>query len=218
MAIARLSRLIARLSAEQFKQSSALRCLILVQGSTRIPLGETCMTHVRSFLAALQVLALPLAAQSITPASVHSAIIGHWVGTLMYKDYRDSTKRVTLPTIMDAAPALEGGAALQFSYDDGPGKTVTSGDRFMLSADGGTLDWTGVKQQSPEIFRVVSLLHTDDAGTMQLVAEREGQDDDKPATLRETMTITRTEITILKEVRPTGSDFSFRHVYHLLRH
>lgn len=52
---------------------------------------------------------------------------------------------------------------------------------------------------------------------MQLVAEREGHDDDKPATLRETITIERTELTILKEVRSTGSDFSFRHVYHLMR-
>ena len=121
------------------------------------------MTHFRSFVAALQVLALPLAAQSITPATVHSAIAGHWVGTLMYKDYRDPTKRVTLPTIMDAAPALEGGDALRFIYDDGPGKTVTDNDRFILSANGDTLDWTGVKQQSPDIFRVVSLLRNDDA-------------------------------------------------------
>lgn len=73
-------------------------------------------------------LALPLAAQSITPASVPTAIAGHWVSTLMYKDYRDPTKRVTLPTIMDAAPALEGGAALRLIYDDGPGQTVTDSD------------------------------------------------------------------------------------------
>ena len=175
------------------------------------------MTHVRFFVATLQVLALPLAAQSITPGMVHSAIVGHWVGTLEYKDYRDPTRRVTLPTILDAVPAMEGGAALRFAYDDGPGKTVTGGDRFILSADGGTLDWTGVKQQSSEIFHVVRLLRSIAAGTIQLVAEREGQDDDKPATLRETITIAGTELTILKEVRPTGTDFSFRHVYHFTR-
>ena len=175
------------------------------------------MTNFRSLMVVLQFLSLPLAAQSVTPASVHSGIAGHWVGTLEYKDYSDPTRHVTLPTILNAAPGAEGGAALLFTYDDGPGKTVTGGDRFILSADAGTLDWTGVKQASPELFRVVSLERNDEAGTIRLVAEREGQDDHKPATLRETITLGRTELTILKEVRPTGSDFSFRHVYRLMR-
>ena len=175
------------------------------------------MAQLRSLVAALQVLALPLAAQSITPANVHSTLAGHWVGTLEYKDYRDPSKRVTLPTLLDAAPGVDAGAALRFTYDDGPGKTVTGGDRFILAADLATLDWTGVKEQSPEIFRVVSLVRNDAAGTIRLVAEREGQDDDKPATLREKITLGRTELTILKEVRPTGADFSFRHVYHFMR-
>ena len=175
------------------------------------------MTPFRTLVAALQVLALPLAAQSITPANVHSAITGHWVGTLEYKDYRDPSKRVTLPTILDAAPGADAGADLRFTYDDGPGKTVTGGDRFVLAADAATLDWTGVKEQSPDIFRVVSLLRSDDAGTIRLVVELEGQDDNKPATLRETITLGRTELTILKEVRPTGAEFSFRHVYRFAR-
>lgn len=175
------------------------------------------MPTVRSLVATLFALSLPLGAQSVTPASIHSAITGHWIGTLEYKDYSNPNRRVTLPTILDAAPRDEGGAALHFIYDDGPGKTVTGGDRFILSADARALDWTGVKEQSPEIFRVVSLLRNEDGGTIQLVAEREGQDDNKPATLRETITIGKTELTILKEVRPNGTDFSFRHVYHFTR-
>lgn len=175
------------------------------------------MTQFRSLVAALHIFALPLAAQSITPASVHAAIVGHWLGTLEYKDYRDPSKRVTLPTVLDAAPGIGGGAALRFMYDDGPGKTVIGGDRFILSNDLATLDWTGVKQTAPEIFRVVSLVRIDAAGTIQLIVEREGQDDDKPATLRETITLGATSLAILKEVRPTGADFSFRHVYHFAR-
>ena len=35
--------------------------------------------------------------------------------------------------------------------------------------------------------------------------------------LRETITLGRTGLTMLKEVRPTGTDFSFRHEYHLMR-
>ena len=176
------------------------------------------MIKFRALLVVLQVLALPLAAQSVTPADVHSAIAGHWVGTLEYKDYRDPSKRVTLPTILDASAGTEGGAALHFSYDDGPGKTVTGDDRFVLSGDASTLDWTGVKESSPEIFRVVSLRGGDGAGTIRLIVELEGQDDHKPATLRETITLGKTELTILKEVRPTGTDFMFRHVYHFMRH
>ena len=174
------------------------------------------MRGLRTVAAAFHVLAAPLAAQSVTPVALHTALVGHWVGTLEYKDYGDASKRVTLPTIVDIAPRADGGTLLHFTYDDGPGKAVTGDDRFVLSADASALDWTGIRDTAPEIFRVVSLTR-DGANGIRLVVEREGDDDHKPATLRETISAGDSEITILKEVRPTGAAFPFRHQYRLKR-
>lgn len=158
--------------------------------------------------------ALALSGQPVTAAQLSQAFTGRWVGTLEYQDYRKPDKRVTLPTLLEVS-ALGSGVKILFTYDDGPGKTVTGEDHFTLSADGKTLDWTGVKEKTPEIFTVLSL--TRDAATriITLVAEFEGDDNNKPATIHETLTIGPSELTMLKEVRPTGGVFSFRHVYRL---
>ena len=155
-------------------------------------------------------------AQAPSAAQVHAALRGRWVGTLGYKDYRRPDRRVTLPTTIEGTSAPGGGVALHFIYDDGPGKTVVDDDVFMLAADRRTLRWSGVKDTVPATFRVLSLERTNAQG-LRLVVEREGEDDNAPATLRETITIRGDTLGILKEVRPAGSPFSFRHQYALTR-
>jgi len=162
-------------------------------------------------------LTTPLAAQRITPAQLHGALIGRWTGTLEYKDYSPPYGRVTLPTIFEIAPRKDGGVMLHAIYDDGPGKTVTSDDRFILSADGATLDWTGTKEKTPEIFRVLVLSRDVSTQEIRLVGEWEGADDNKPATIRETITLAASALTVLKEVRFTGGTYSFRHEYRMTR-
>lgn len=162
------------------------------------------------------VLAAPLLpAQMATPGSLHGGLIGHWTGTLEYKDYRQPDKRVTLPTIVDIAASDAGGVSLHFTYDDGPGKTVRGEDHFEMGANGETVEWTGVTETPSAIFRVVSFTASD--ATMRLVLERQGRDNDMPATLRETLTIDAASFTVLKEVQPPGQDFTFRHAYRLRR-
>jgi hypothetical protein len=163
----------------------------------------------------LHLAAAPLAAQSVSAAQIHNALLGHWVGTLEYKDYRDPSKRVTLPTIIDAVPRTAGGASLHFIYDDGPGKTVTGDDRFVIATDVRSLDWTGVKDTLPEVFRILSV--SQDGEAIRMVAECEGSDNNAPATLRETVTITAKELVVLKEIRPVGAAFAFRHIYRMAR-
>ena len=175
------------------------------------------LRSVRAALVLLLLVACSLAAQAPSAAQIHDGLVGHWVGKLEYKDYSNPDKRVTLPTIVDAAVSPKGGVALHFIYDDGPGKTVTGDDAFTIAADGSTLDWTGVKEKEPAIFRVTSLAVDSTARSLRMVVEREGEDDRKPATLRETITLSETEWTILKEVRPGGAVFAFRHQYSLRR-
>jgi hypothetical protein len=170
---------------------------------------------VRVFLAIGTMLATMAWGAPPTAAEFHAALAGRWQGTLEYKDYQRPDRRVTLPTIIEATPLTSGGVALHIIYDDGPGKTVVDDDRFVLANDRATLAWSGVQAAEQAVYAVRSFTRNAASSAFTLVAERDGMDDDAPATLRETIVLSATSIEILKEVRPRGGQFGFRHVYRL---
>jgi hypothetical protein len=175
------------------------------------------LNSLRIALVVLPFAALSSYAQTVPSEHVHAAMTGHWVGTLEYEDYSKPNTRVTLPTILDISERAKGGVSIRFTYDDGPGKTVTGEDYFVLSDDQTNVDWTGLKETEPEIFKVMSFDANDAIRVLTLVMQREGDDNNAPATIRESMTLTEGELTLLKEYRPKGSDFLFRHVFKLKR-
>jgi hypothetical protein len=155
------------------------------------------------------------AAPALSPSArtVHAALSGSFTGALRYRDYQDSTRFVTLPTeLVGVLNADSGSVRLDFTYDDGPGKTVRSSDRFALAANTTELRWGPADGgRPPSVFKVRSLSGRD---TIRLVAESEGSDDNRPATLRETITISAGAVAILKEVRfSSASSWLFRHEY-----
>ncbi len=154
-----------------------------------------------------------------TPSArtVHAALTGSFAGALRYRDYQDSTRFVTLPTQLAGVLSADSSSVrLDFTYDDGPGKTVRSSDRFALAANTTELRWGPADGgRPPSVFSVRTLSGRD---TIRLVAETEGSDDNRPATLRETITISAGAITILKEVRFSRAlPWLFRHEYTLQR-
>ena len=147
-------------------------------------------------------------------SQVYRTLAGHWAGTLTYKDYRDPARRVTLPTLLDVTYERDSAALrLVFTYDDGPGKTVFSYDRFAFDDAGTIMTWDDTAAARPQTFSVKEYRVDTTAAVAYLVAETEGEDDDKPATLRETITIARDSVRVLKTVRPRGGEFGFRHEY-----
>ncbi|WP_353268894.1 hypothetical protein [Gemmatimonas sp.] len=82
--------------------------------------------------------------------SVHSALAGRWEGSLRYRDYQDSSRFVTLPTLLVGALSADSSRVqLDFEYDDGPGKTVRSRDAFALDALGKVLTWGAADGKRP---------------------------------------------------------------------
>jgi hypothetical protein len=78
--------------------------------------------------------ALFLQSSNASPAGRLEAVLaGSWAGTLEYRDYR-SDRRVTLPTRLVVTPAGEGALSFAYTYDDGPGKVVTSIERITITA------------------------------------------------------------------------------------
>lgn len=177
----------------------------------------------RALLAALtvllpSVLACPLNAQAAPRAKVvHTALAGDWTGTLRYRDYQDSTRFVSLPTLITGTAAADSSSVrLAFTYDDGPGKTVRSTDTFALDGAAQTLTWGPADgKRAPSRFSVQSLRGEK---PLTLVAETDGEDDDRKARIRETITVGTGELRILKEVRfAADAPWLFRHEYRLTR-
>jgi len=149
---------------------------------------------------------------------LYRALVGEWTGTLEYKDYSNPDRRVTLPTTLSVTWAADSSdLQMYFVYDDGPGKTVTSLDRFVADPALATVTWGGVTDSLPQRYTVAS--RTADAATrgQTLVLEGMGEDDDAPALFRETLTLTPTSVTIRKETKPAGGVLGFRHVYRFTR-
>lgn len=164
------------------------------------------------------VLPLPAAAQRplVTRERVYAALAGRWTGTLEYRDYQDPTRRVSLPVILEVARDADG-LELRYTYDDGPGKTVRSTERMVLDVTVSTLRWGGPPPDSLAHWTVIVLGDAPGPGTIRFVASRDGLDDGRPARLRETFTIGRTDLHVLKEVREPGTMFTVRHQYRLKR-
>ena len=148
---------------------------------------------------------------------LYGALAGSWRGTLEYRDYKDPSRRTTLPTALDGTRAADSGSVtLAFNYEDGPGKIVRESNRLTLDAAGKTLTWTS--GSSNQRYTVQSFEAPRPGHALKIVLEGEGTDNDEPATIRETLVAGPNKLQILKETRPSGkSEFAFRHRYDLTR-
>ncbi len=140
--------------------------------------------------------------------------VGTWKGTLEYKDYQDSTRRVTLPTDLDVLPAPDqDGLELRYTYDDGPGKIVKSIDHLHFDRAMTSARWGDAAKKELQAFVVTGREGGRNGAPLRLVLETQGSDNNVPATIRETLELSAASVRILKETRVVGGEFAFRHTY-----
>ena len=161
----------------------------------------------------------PVAAAPDAQAAITGALLGRWTGVLEYRDYSEpatSLKRVELPTWLVVSRDPDG-LALEYTYDDGPSKTVSEHSVLVLntraksyntlSSDGTTqtLTITGLEQLK--------------GGLGVLTLESFSRDNKSPAEIRTVWTLRRNLLSWLEEVRASGSSdpFVFRHRYTFTR-
>jgi len=164
----------------------------------------------------MKILMLAIAVGTAQPApSFPDVLAGNWSGTLEHRDYR-SDRRVTLPTKLVVEPDGPGRLTFAYTYDDGPGKTVTSQERITIDREHSTYRIQNGDGTYDATF-AASGLASFGAASPAIVLAGKGDENGAPVDLRVTLTLTASSFTMLRESRTAGGDWLFRNEYKLIR-
>ena len=152
----------------------------------------------------------PPAPVVVTVADLQTLLQPNWQGTLTYRDYQNQ-QLVTLATQLSAVKSTPQELTLNYVYQEPSGATVKGTDHLRLQADGTEIEWDGLlmqvqrKQQLPR-------------HTLQLVLVGEGQDDNRPASIRRTVLLGARHYSVRKQVRfPGDTTWLLRNEYQFRR-
>lgn len=145
--------------------------------------------------------------QPAPPGLLGAALAGRWQGTLTYRDYGNN-RRVVLPTSASIA-SDENGSALQvdFVYDDGPGKTVRSSDRWVQAGTGFSMEKAGAPL-------TVSAYRSGSGNDVTLVALGSGNENNAAVQVRMVLQRRGDQLTISRATQLPGQPWLLRHAYH----
>lgn len=149
-----------------------------------------------------------LPAQADSAALVAKALTGAWTGTLDYRDYSDDS-RSALPTLMQSD-----GQALAWTFDDGPGKTVRSSERWVFDAAGQMLAITSGTNARDQ-WRVVESRASADGASVTVVLDGVSNENGRTVIARKIMTRDGARLRITKMTRVAGEPFLMRQSYDL---
>lgn len=140
-------------------------------------------------------------------ALIAQALHGRWSGTLDYRDYRND-QRTTLPTVLDSD-----GLTLNWTFDDGPGKTVRSSERWSFDNAGQSLIITSGGKRTR--YRISELTSVGDGKGVTLVLDGEATENGNTVTARLILTKSGPKLRLTKMTRQVGELFLMRNSYDL---
>lgn len=142
-------------------------------------------------------------APAATPADVERVTGPGWTGTLTYRDY-SSGERTTIASAQQLTRLAGTGPDARWEWRvTYPREPQANGaDTVTLSADGRR--FRGAEVTSREVLP---------DGTVQLVTETDGRDNDRPARLRIVYRFGARAASMQKLVRYAGGDFFERNIY-----
>lgn len=150
---------------------------------------------------------------AVTLADTRVELGGRWQGQLEYRDYQ-SDRWFGIPVTLDVR-TIDGGATVIriASFDDGDSGTVYITTVSMLAPDDSTEYVGSFRADRPAELGTVSLRFADMNGSESInathwtvVAETDGMDDNRPATIRETTRRNGPNLVTLKEVDYSDDD------------
>ena len=130
---------------------------------------------------------------------------GNWIGVLEYTDYQDDKSKVQLKTTVSYALQFDKMVS-QYTYTEPNGSLVYDKEQISLSKKGDMVNFGGEKLKITKNTEGV------------LVLEGMGEDNNKKATIRETIHYSKDSLSILKEIKYEGETvFLNRHEYRFQR-
>jgi Peptidase family S41 len=156
--------------------------------------------------------AVDVARTGPTPVTDPAALIaqtlsGRWTGTLDYRDYGND-QRTTLPTILESD-----GLTLNWTFDDGPGKTIRSKETWSFDQSGKSLTITS--DGKPTTYRVSELRTSEDGSVLTLVLDGQTTENRKKLIARLILTKSTGQLRFTKMTKQAGEPFLMRHSYEL---
>ena len=144
------------------------------------------------------------------PALKH--LPGTWRGVLTYRDWSKPDRLVTLPCRLYVSLLTPVDASLYFVFDDGPGKTVHSYDRWLFNFTRGEMVWAAAGDKEEQTtYRIDSEAATDEGSSLVLARAVEGK------TLRQQVDISARALKINKVEVGADGQAVFRNGYELAR-
>ena len=146
------------------------------------------------------------------PHPLLNRLPGSWRGTLTYRDWGKAERLVTMPCRLHAALLTPSDLSLYFVFDDGPGKTVYSYDRWLFDFSKGRMTWvSGDGKGAGTSYRILATSRSEEGDAVVLVDTAEGK------TYRQTLQISPRSLTLEKvEIAEDGREV-FRNGYDLSR-
>jgi hypothetical protein len=149
-------------------------------------------------------------AATVTVAEARQSLVGHWKGKLEYRDYR-SDAWFGLPVVVNIADGGDGVTQIRTAdYDDGPKVGNVRITTVMMLGPGGDEESAATfrKGRAVELSKAklavaaASLSPTD----WTMIETSQGEDADRPATLRLTTTRKDGKVVVLKEIDFSDDD------------
>lgn len=140
---------------------------------------------------------------------------GTWSGALIYRDYQ-SDKRVSIPHDRVIHVGPNGGYALHQNTFTDPGYQVFSAQLFRVNASTLVVASTTGSSIETETFSISAAEMI--GAEWAITAYGEGEDNDRPATIRLQVKLSKTALEIERQIKPEGqTEFQFRNAISLQR-
>jgi hypothetical protein len=153
-----------------------------------------------------------LALYDPVPDAQLAAVQGEWTGSLIYRDYSESGRLVTLPTRLFVALSSPTALVFHYVFDDGPGKTVFSYETMSFDVVGRRLTWeSGTQEKSVSVYDIIS--STTEGGTQTIVFQQRI----KAGVDRYRMELSARALTLAKDEIDSAGTARFRNRFELRR-
>jgi hypothetical protein len=150
------------------------------------------------------------------PTPLQQTLLGSWIGTLEYRDYSDDFRERLGTLLRVSKDETSGRLVFRYVYDDGPNKVVQDSEQIDIDLDHAKYSIFAPDSPTSDDYTIQSKrLKPDGTGAFVLIGK--AKENSASVDIRETITLSKDRLRILRESKLPGQDFKFRHEFMFTR-